>query len=196
MTETSAKRLSKAERRSQLLETALMIVREEGTDVLTLGYLAERAGVSKPIAYEHFKSRSGLLIALYNQIDDRQVAALLHALERTPRRLEDVARVVSSAYMNCYTSAGPEWHAISAALKGDDEMDAFQQELIDSYVSLYRDAFAPYSDLPKDELQLRCVGIIGAAEAISREMIRGRITEATAAACLASLIIKWLAAKA
>jgi AcrR family transcriptional regulator len=195
MNETSAKRLSKAERREQLLETALMIVKEEGTDVLTLGYLAERAGVSKPIAYEHFKSRSGLLIALYNQIDDRQVAALLHALERTPRRLDDVARVVSSAYMNCYMSAGPEWHAISAALKGDDEMDAFQQELIDSYVSLYRDAFAPYSDLPKDELHLRCVGIIGAAEAISREMIRGRITEATAAACLASLIVKWIPAK-
>ncbi|PTL77239.1 TetR/AcrR family transcriptional regulator [Vitiosangium sp. GDMCC 1.1324] len=196
MTETSSKRLPKAMRHEQLLETAMMIVREQGTDALTLGYLAERAGVSKPIAYEHFKSRSGLLIALYKQIDDQQVAALLHALKRTRHRLEDVARVVSSAYMNCYTSVGPEWHAISAALKGDEEMEAFQQELLDNYVTTYCDAFAPYCDLPKDELHLRCVGIVGAAEATSREMIRGRVDEATAAASLASLIVKWLSAKA
>lgn len=196
MNDPLPKKLSKAERREQLLETALAIVREQGTDALTLGYLAERAGVSKPIAYEHFKTRSGLLIALYEQIDNRQVAALLLALERTPRRLEEVARVVSTAYMNCFTSVGPEWHAISAALKGDEEMEAFQRELIDSYVALYRDALAPYSRLPEDELRLRCVGIIGAGDAIARDMVRGRIDEAAAAASLASLIVGWLAAKA
>jgi AcrR family transcriptional regulator len=196
MNNPSPKKLSKAERREQLLETALAIVREQGTDALTLGYLAERAGVSKPIAYEHFKTRSGLLIALYEQIDNRQVAALLLALERTPRRLEDVARVLSTAYMNCFTAVGPEWHAISAALKGDEEMEAFQRELIDSYVALYRDAFAPYSKLPEDELRLRCVGIIGAGDAIARDMVRGRVDEAAAAASLASLIVGWLAAKA
>jgi AcrR family transcriptional regulator len=196
MNDPSPRKLSKAERREQLLETALAIVREQGTDALTLGYLAERAGVSKPIAYEHFKTRSGLLIALYEQIDNRQVAALLLALERTPRRLEEVARVVSTAYMNCFTSVGPEWHAISAALKGDEEMEAFQRELIDSYVALYRDALAPYSKLPEDELRLRCVGIIGAGDAIARDMVRGRIDEAAAAASLASLIVGWLASKA
>ncbi|RST56539.1 TetR/AcrR family transcriptional regulator [Variovorax sp. MHTC-1] len=196
MNDPSPRKLSKAERREQLLETALAIVREQGTDALTLGYLAERAGVSKPIAYEHFKTRSGLLIALYEQIDNRQVAALLLALERTPRRLEEVARVVSTAYMTCFTSVGPEWHAISAALKGDEEMEAFQRELIDSYVALYRDALAPYSKLPEDELRLRCVGIIGAGDAIARDMVRGRIDEAAAAASLASLIVGWLASKA
>ena len=108
MSPAPARKLPKAERRDQLLDTALTIVREEGTDALTLGHLAERAGVSKPIAYEHFGTRSGLLIALYERIDDRQVAALLQALERTPRRLGDVARVMSDAYMACYLTAGPE----------------------------------------------------------------------------------------
>lgn len=193
--ETSSKRLPKAERRDQLLETALTIVREQGTDALTLGYLAERAGVSKPIAYEHFATRSGLLIALYKQIDDRQVSALLDALKRTKHRLEDVARVMSRAYMNCYTAMGPEWHAISAALKGAEEMEAFQQELIDGYVGLYCDALAPFVELPKEALRLRCVGIIGAAEAISRDMIHGRVNEAKAASILASLIVRWLSAE-
>jgi AcrR family transcriptional regulator len=195
MSEAANRRMSKSERRDQLLDTALALVREQGTDALTLGYLAERAGVSKPIAYEHFKTRPGLLIALYKQIDAQQVAVLLQALERTPRRLEDVARVMSSAYMHCYIAIGPEWHAISAALKGDAEMVAAQHELLDGYVDFYCEALAPYVKLAKKALRLRCVGIIGAAEAISRDMLRGQISEAEAAATLGSLMVSWLPAK-
>jgi AcrR family transcriptional regulator len=189
MIRPSGKKLPKAERREQLLETAMAIVREQGADALTLGYLAERAGVSKPVAYEHFGTRAGLLVALYRQIDERHVKALLDALDRAPRRLEEVAHVVSRAYMSCYASVGPEWHAISAALKGDEQMDAAQRELLDGYVALYRDALAPFSSLPPEELQLRCVGIVGAAEAMSRDMTRGRTDEARAAANLAALIV-------
>ncbi|RKH33406.1 TetR/AcrR family transcriptional regulator [Corallococcus praedator] len=196
MSETPTRKLPKAQRREQLLDIAQTIVREEGTDALTLGYVAERAGVSKPIAYEHFKTRSGLLIALYEQIDAQQVQALLEALKRTRKRLEDVARVMSAAYMHCYTSAGPEWHAITAAMKGDEEMEAFHRELLDSYVAIYRETLAPYSNLERDALHLRCVGIIGAAEAISRDMLRGLVDEATAAETLASLIVSWLSRKA
>jgi len=192
MNTATAKRLPKEMRRDQLLETARTIVREEGTDMLTLGYLAERAGVSKPIAYEHFKTRSGLLIALYRQIDDRQVNALLAALERTPRRLKEVADVMSTAYMNCFHEVGPEWHAISAALKGDEEMERVQQELIDSYVELYCSALAPYCDLPRKELRVRCLAILGAAEAIARETMNRRIGRDTAVSLLASLIVTWL----
>ncbi|WP_413733412.1 TetR/AcrR family transcriptional regulator [Sodalis sp. RH21] len=60
-TKPSSGRLSKAERRRQLLDTVLVIIREEGADRLTLGHLAVRAGVSKPITYEHFNTRAGLL---------------------------------------------------------------------------------------------------------------------------------------
>ncbi|WP_395674565.1 TetR/AcrR family transcriptional regulator [Inquilinus sp.] len=189
MSSAPARKLPKAERRDQLLDTALAIVREEGTDALTLAHVAERAGVSKPIAYEHFGTRSGLLIALYERIDDRQVAALLEALERTPRRLEDVARVMSDAYMACYLTAGPEALAIAAALSGDGEMEAFHQRLLDRYVAFYQDALAPYSALPPKALHLRCVGLIGAAEAICRDMLRGRVDEARATDTLAALIV-------
>jgi AcrR family transcriptional regulator len=193
MSSAPVRKLPKAERRDQLLDTALAIVRGEGTDALTLGHVAERAGVSKPIAYEHFGTRSGLLIALYERIDDRQVAALLQALERTPRRLEDFARVMSDAYMTCYLTVGSEAHAITAALSGDGEMEAFHQRLLDRYVAFYQDALAPYSALPPEALHLRCVGLIGAAEAISRDMLRDRVSEAGARDALAALIVGGLA---
>ena len=41
------KRLRKEDRRVQLLEVARGIVRQQGTEALTLGYLAERANVTK-----------------------------------------------------------------------------------------------------------------------------------------------------
>jgi AcrR family transcriptional regulator len=192
----TGRRLPKAARREQLLATALEIVRERGPDALTLGYLAERAGISKPVTYEHFGTRSGLLIALYRQIDQRHVAVLRAALAQAPPRLADVARVISVSYVNCSTSIGPEWHAISAALKGNSEMEAVQQELLDGYVALCRDALAPYSDLPAEALELRCSGIIGAAEAISREVVRGRTDDATAAANLANLIVSTIGSAA
>jgi AcrR family transcriptional regulator len=188
-----AKKLTKAERRKQLLETAHKIVRDEGTDALTLGYLAERAGVTKPIAYEHFETRAGLLVALYQEIDDRSVASLRDALNRTKPRLSDVARVLAKAYIDCYCTIGPEWHAIAAALQGDETMEKILQSLIDRYAAIYCDAFAPFTRLPKEELRLRCLAILGAGDAITRELSRGRTSQSGAAATLASLIMASLA---
>jgi AcrR family transcriptional regulator len=188
MTSRPAKRLTKAARREQLLDVALEIVADRGADALTLGVLAERAGVSKPIAYEHFGTRAGLLAALFRRIDERQVATLRSALARSPRSLPDVARVLSTAYMDCYMAVGAEWQAISAALQGDEATAAVQQELLDGYVALYREALAPFAACTPAALQVRSAGLVGAAEAIAREMGRGRASRRAATLALAALI--------
>src|SRR3546814_7992437 len=58
---------------------------------------------------------------------------------------------------------------------------------------LYREAFTPFTSLSQEALRLRCLAIVGAAEAIAREMNRGRIDDRTASAALHSLIRSWLA---
>jgi AcrR family transcriptional regulator len=193
---TGEKRLPKAKRREQLLEIARAIVHAEGTDALTLASLAERAGVTRPITYEHFKTRSGLLIALARAIDDRQAELLLDELGRAPPRLPDVSRVASRAYMHCVKEIGHEWQSITAALKGDREMDVVQHELLERYADIYCDALAPCTKLSKRDLKRRCVAIIGAAEALARELHLGRIDERAAAATLSSLIEAWLSPRA
>jgi AcrR family transcriptional regulator len=191
----SATRLRKPERREQLLDAALGIAREEGTDALTLARVAERAGVTKPIAYEHFGTRSQLLIAICRRLDEKQVATLHEESASAPRRLRDVARIMSAAYMSCYASVGPEWHRLTGALQGDEEMTAYLCEVNDAYVAIFRAAVAPYCRLDDEELRLRCVGILGAAEAISRDMLTGRITEAAATATLAAMFVASVGAK-
>ena len=184
------RRLAKADRRAQLLDVALAVVREEGADSLTLGHLAERAGVSKPIAYEHFGTRAGLLVALYRSIDAAQMEALRHVLSQAPRGLRETAELIAGAYMHCYADSSGEWHAVAGALKGSGDMEAVQQELLAGYVDLFRAALSPYSSHEPDDLGLRCAALVGAAEAVSREMVRGKVGEAAAARALADLIVR------
>lgn len=187
------KRLPKAERRKQLLEIARAIVRDEGTEALTLASLAERAGVTRPITYEHFETRAGLFIALAREIDEQQLELFLQDVRRAGSQLTDIARAVSGGYMRCATAIGQEWQSITAALKGDSAMDSVQHEILDRYADIFCDAFAPCTDLAKRELRRRCVALVGAADALAREMFLGRLDERAAAATLRSLIESWFA---
>lgn len=186
--ETASRRLSKAERRQQLLDTALRIVREEGADRLTLGHLAIRAGVSKPVTYEHFGTRSGLLIELYRAMDEQQVTALRQVLAEGRLDAEGMANVLATTYLQCASDTNGEWHAVGAALAGSAEKDAVLRDLLDGYVQLFASALAPYTQAPATQLACRCEGIIGAGEALSAAMVRGRCTEAEAVAALVALI--------
>ncbi|WP_211266669.1 TetR/AcrR family transcriptional regulator [Halotalea alkalilenta] len=183
-----SRRLSRAQRRRQLLDTALLIVREEGVDRLTLGHLAARAGVSKPVAYDHFGTRSGLLIELYKSVDIEQVNALRSALTTGERSLEETVEVLAATYIHCSVDTSGERHVLGAALTGSEEKGAVYQELLDGYVVLFAAVLKPHSTMSLAELERRCVGLVGAGEALSAAMVRGSCSEAEAAEAFASLI--------
>lgn len=190
----SAKRMPRDQRRTQLLETASAIVRSQGTDALTLAHLAEQAGVTKPIAYEHFGTRAGLLIALYRHYDDRQAQAAKVALEANATTLEDAVAILSAAYVDCVLSAGPEFGAIAAALSATEEMDDFRQTLRDGYVDLYRQALAKFVALPGLEARALLLGVIGAADTLSQAAAAGRLSRAEAITALSRIMLGALAA--
>lgn len=185
---STSRRLPKAERRRQLLDTALLIVRNEGADRLTLGHLAIRAGVSKPVAYDHFGTRSGLLIELYKMIDEEQANTLRKALTTGKQGFEETAERLASAHIHCYADTSGEWHAVGAALAGSEEKEAVYQELLDNYVQLFATVLKPHCNLSPDELERRCIGLIGSGDALSAAMVRGNCSEAEAAATFTSLI--------
>jgi AcrR family transcriptional regulator len=185
---TVAKRLTKQARREQLLDTAVAIVRARGTDGLTLVTLAEAAQVSRPIVYDHFGTRAGLLLEVYRRLDERHRAALSSALEAAEPTADAVARVMSTSYFACATDM-PEFAAVSAALKGNPEAEALQHELLDRYTAVMVAALAPHSRLRPEALQLRCIGILGAAEAIAGELNLQRATATEAVDALTDLIV-------
>jgi AcrR family transcriptional regulator len=65
----TGKRLTAAERRSQLISVGRGVFAERGFDGASVEEIAERAGVSKPIVYEHFGGKEGL----YAVVVDREL---------------------------------------------------------------------------------------------------------------------------
>ncbi|MBJ2154310.1 TetR/AcrR family transcriptional regulator [Variovorax sp. IB41] len=159
------KRLPKDARGRQLLDVAWAIVRSEGTDALTLGYLAERAGVTKPVVYDHFGTRTGLLGVLYGEYDSRQHALMDEALRASGKTLPAVARVIAAAYVNCVMEMGHEMPGVSAALAGSPELDALKKELEAEFSVKCRDALQPFAKRPIAPAAMRAM--LGAAEAVS-----------------------------
>jgi AcrR family transcriptional regulator len=188
MTITRPARLPKQARREKLLDVAAGIVRTRGADGLTLVTLAEAAGVSRPIAYDHFGTRAGLLLALYRRLEERHRSALAEALRTTAPTAGAIARTMSAAYFACATDM-PEFAALSAALKGNPEMEASRHEMLDGYTDVMAAALAPHSALPAGALRLRCIAALGAAEAIFVELAQERTTATDAVIALADLIV-------
>lgn len=185
---SESKRMPKDERRRQLLETAFQIVRSEGTDTLTLNRVAERAGVTKPIAYEHFGTRAGLLVAMYQDYDERQTNAMRAALESEGKTLGDVALILSAAYVDCAVCAGPEYGAITAALSASEEMEKLLQSCRDSFAAECGKAFEPFVKLPPSKNQPMLIGIIGAAEFLSQAAALKRISRDEAVSALTNVM--------
>lgn len=186
----ATRRLAKADRRRQLLDTALLIVREEGADRLTLGHLAIRAGVSKPVVYDHFATRSVLLIELYKWIDTERVDAFRDAMAKTTLGLEQTALILADAYIQCAANHTDEFHAVGAALAGSEEKSAVFQELLDNCVQMFVAVLKPQaaSSVSAAELEIRCIGLIGAGEALAGALVRARHDKDQMIASFASLI--------
>jgi len=70
------RRMTAAERRDQLLGVARVCFAEKGFDGTSIEEIAARAGVSKPVIYEHFGGKEGL----YAVVVDREVTTLLNVL--------------------------------------------------------------------------------------------------------------------
>ena len=183
-----SRRLSHADRHRQLLDVAMLLIRDEGADRLTLGRLAARAGVSKPVAYDHFGTRSALLIDLYRWIDTERVAAFQKAMEVTDHDFHGTAAALAAAYIDCAADVTDEFHAVGAALAGSEEKAAVFQELLDNSVRMFAAVLAPHCSLPPEKLDRCCIGLVGAGEALSAAVVRGRCGRSDAIDTLARLL--------
>jgi len=67
-------------RRAQLLESALDVFVAQGYHAAAMDDIAERAGVSKPVLYQHFPGKLELYLALLDQSCDTIIDATREAL--------------------------------------------------------------------------------------------------------------------
>lgn len=181
-------RLSREERYQQLLATAWEIIHEEGTEALTLGHLAERSGVTKPVVYDHFTNRSGLLAALYQEFDYRQTSLMEEAIRNTKPELAALASVIATSYIECVLLQGREMPSVMAALAGTPELEKIRNDYAVIFTEKCRRLFAPFCC--DNQIQDAALwAMLGSAEGLSYATSCGAITATQAKEELFGIII-------
>lgn len=181
------RRLTRDDRHRQLLDTAWSLVRREGTDSLSLGRLSEEAGVTKPVVYDHFGTRAGLLAALYQEYDARQTALMDEALAKAPQELVARAGVIAACYLDCVLTQGREIPGVSAALAGSPELDQLKRGYNAAFIAKCRATFQPFAAPPVPVAAFW--GVLGAAEALSGAAAAGDLTREEAQTELLDIVV-------
>ncbi|HEV2889211.1 MAG TPA: TetR/AcrR family transcriptional regulator [Frankiaceae bacterium] len=101
---TKRVRMTGQQRRAQLLDVSRELFAERGFEATSIEEIAHRAGVSKPIVYEHFGSKEGV----YAVVKDREVQRLIDDITHSligdhPRVLLEQAAGALLAYIETQT---------------------------------------------------------------------------------------------
>src|SRR5689334_6373307 len=109
-----AVRLPAAERRQQLIETALAIFAAKGLHGTSMDDIAEAAGVTKPVLYQHFRSKRALFLELLDQVGQQLMTSITKATAEadTPREQVELG-------LTAYFQFVADHHASFVLLFGD-----------------------------------------------------------------------------
>ena len=177
--ETAPRRLTAEQRRQQLFAVALGLFAQRGYRATTMGDIAEAAGVTKPLLYQHFSSKR----ALYLELVDSIARDLLDAIARAVRDADGPRQQVElgfAAYFRLVVSHEAEFRLLYGRDHADDDELGRALRAVEDAIA---EAIDPLIDagLDDDHRRLLAYGIVGMAEGASRRFLEQRSrTEAEA----------------
>ena len=168
-------RLSKSARHQQLLAVAATHILEVGADRLTLATVAQQAGVSKPIAYDHFGSKQGLLLALFGHLEAGYTDTLNQAFALTTLNLDQRIELLIHTYMDCMAKTGALLEHIQAGLQS--QIEAQQHSCYTDLLNRSIDGLTPYLPTPINDLRAKLIIFFAAAESACTLVRSHHLTE-------------------
>jgi AcrR family transcriptional regulator len=179
-------RMAREDRLRQLLDVAWRLVRERGTEALSLVRLAEAAGVTKPLVYGHFGTRNGLLITMYEEFDTRQLEVMEAALAASGPALGERAAVIASSYVECVLQQGREIPGVIAALAGSPELEEVRRHCQFAFLEKCRAVLRPFAERIPDAALW---AMLGAADGLANAAAAGDITAKQAQNELQAIVV-------
>jgi AcrR family transcriptional regulator len=164
-------RLPAARRRRQLLDVALVMFAERGFHPTSMNDLAEAAGVTKPVLYQHFGSKRELYIELLDDVGTRLRESIGKATSeaRTPR--QQVERGFA-AYFRYVADHEAAFQMLFGGGSRRDEEFAGYVRRVEASIAEFVGAMIDVPGLDEDTRRLLAHGIVGLAEATSRFWLR------------------------
>ena len=162
-------RLSANARREQLLDVALVTFARAGYHETSMNDVADAAGVTKPVLYQHFESKRELYQALLDTVGTRMVKAIRTATADVTSGRERTERGFR-AYFH-WVAANPDAFVLmyGGASRQDQEFAQAVRRVTDEAAR----AIAPLIDGVVDDEQLMNLShaLIGVSEAVSRRLV-------------------------
>jgi AcrR family transcriptional regulator len=170
-------RLPRQARRRQLLTAAQAVFVAQGYHAAAMDDIAERAGVSKPVLYQHFPSKLELYLALLDQHAQVLVERVHEALASTTDNHQRVAASVQ-AYFDFVDGEGtPGEGAFRLLFESDLRNEPAVRERVERMTSLCVEAIARTiahdTGYREEEAVLLSVALSGAAEVSARWWLDG-----------------------
>jgi AcrR family transcriptional regulator len=161
-------RLSRDARRVQLLGAARDVFAAQGYHAAAMDDIADRAGVSKPVLYQHFPSKLELYRALLTTYAEELTGRLRSALvEFTDNELR--VRAAISAYFDFVAGDSESFRLVfESDLRSEPEAAEVLDKALTDCVDLVADAVTTDAGLDRDRAQLLAVGLVGLSQVTAR----------------------------
>ena len=161
-------RLPRQARRAQLLDAARQVFVAAGYHAAAMDDIAERAGVSKPVLYQHFPGKLELYLALLDASCEALVNAVRTALSSTSDNQQRVG-----ATMNAYLDfVGDEGGTFRLVFESDLTSEPSVRERVDKVSRDCAEAISAViqedTGLPREEATLLAAGLAGLAHVTAR----------------------------
>ncbi|GAB3868232.1 TetR/AcrR family transcriptional regulator [Nocardioides maradonensis] len=163
-----AVRLPRRERRQQLMSAALEVFVANGYHAAAMDDIAERAGVSKPVLYQHFPGKFELYLALLDTSCDAIIENCRTALASTQDNEQRVRATVDAFYAYVEHDTGAFRLVFESDLTNDpavrEHLERVTTECADAVAAVIQEDTA----LPAPAARLLAASLVGMAQVSSR----------------------------
>ncbi len=163
-------RLPAPRRKEQLLDVAIEVFAERGFHLTSMNDVAEAAGVTKPVLYQHFPSKRALYLELLRAVGNQLMDAIAGATQRAagPRQqVEDGLR----AYFTFVADHPPAYRLIFGGGTRRDAEFAEEASRVERSMAGVIAELITVEGLAEHDRLLFAHGIVGLAEGTSRHWI-------------------------
>jgi AcrR family transcriptional regulator len=169
---TSAKRLPADRRREQLLEVALTLFAKRGLNATTMDDIAEAAGVTKPLLYQHFASKRALYLELLDSVSHTMLEAIGKAVAAAGGPRQQVESGFA-AYFHLVVSHADAFHLLFGSDVPDDPELSRAVRNVENSIAEAIDVLID-AGLEEDHRRLLAFAVVGMAEGASRHFLASR----------------------
>jgi AcrR family transcriptional regulator len=182
-------RLPRSARRKQLLAAAQEVFVAQGYHAAAMDDIAERAGVSKPVLYQHFPGKLELYLALLDTHCDDIVDRVRKAMAATTDNKERVRGAIG-AYFDFMDHESEAFRLVfESDLRNEPAVRERVERVERGCIAAITDTIMADTNVPRSYAELLAAGLVGSAETAARFWLAGgrRAEKAEAEALVAAL---------